>query len=397
MYAKLIKQTAGVNSGTGPHIGMLAGEASGDLLGGDLITALRARLPTLTCSGIGGTTMCAAGFESRHEMDRLSVMGFIDPLKRLPELLRIRRDIKNYLLREKPAVFVGIDSPDFNLGLELELKKAGIPVVHYVSPSVWAWRPKRIHKIARAVDLVLALFPFEADFYQKHQVPVRYVGHPLADRIQEDTDGSSQADARRSLGLDPDAPILGILPGSREGECRLMLPVFLAAAERCLKERKELCVISASASAARHREMTQLCEQLAPGLPIRIFSNCAEKVMRAADVLLVTSGTATLEAMLCGRPMVIAYRMPGLVYSLVRHLVKVPFVGLPNLLAGSQIVPEFIQNDATPDNLAAAVMTFLNDPEKGEVLRERFSVLHKTLKCDAKTQAADAVVGLLTV
>jgi len=375
-----------------PHIGVLAGEASGDLLGGGLITALRQTFPALTCTGIGGPAMQSAGFESRHVMERLSVMGIIDPLKRLPELIRIRRDMLRYFLRERPDVFIGIDSPDFNLGLEIPLKEAGIPVIHYVCPSVWAWRQKRVFKIARATDLVLTLFPFEVDFYKKYNVPARFVGHPLADQIPLDTDKNA---ARAALGIDPDALCLAILPGSREGECRQMFPLFLAAAARCRRQHPKLCIISASANDARQAELQALCRQHAPDLSVQIVRQAAQTVMTAADAVLVTSGTATLETMLCGRPMVIAYRMSSLIYPLIRPMIKIPWVGLPNLLAGEKIVPEFIQAEATPENLSDALLNFLNTPEKTEPLLMRFKEIHRRLRCGASTEAARAVIQLI--
>ena len=374
------------------HIGLLAGEASGDLLGGGLITALRQTFPFLSCSGIGGPAMQSAGFESRHPMERLSVMGIIDPLKRLPELIRIRRDIVQYFLRERPRIFIGIDSPDFNLGLEIILREAGIPVIHYVSPSVWAWRQRRVFKIARAADEVLTLFPFEADFYHRHNIPARFVGHPLADRISPENDKKA---ARIALGIDPDAMCLALLPGSRESECRHMFPLFLATAGFCQKQHPTLCIISASADDVRHAELQAIARQHFPRLKVHIFRQAAQQIMLAADVVLVTSGTATLETMLCGRPMVIAYRMSSLIYPLIRPLIKIPWIGLPNLLAGEKIVPEFIQAEATPTHLAEALLEFFNEPEKIMQLQIRFKALHHQLKCGADQQAANAVIELI--
>ncbi len=374
------------------HIGMLAGEPSGDLLGAGLLRALSSHIPHLASSGIGGPAMQAAGFVSHYEMERLSVMGFIEPLRRLPELLAIRQGILRYFLENKPAVFIGIDSPDFNLGIEVKLRAAGIPVAHYVSPSVWAWRQGRIHKIAKAVDLMLTLFPFEADFYTRHHVPVKFVGHPLADDIPLVNDKQA---ARQKLGLDPDGVYLAVLPGSRYGEIQQLGPIFVAAVQRCQKKIPDLQCLVPMIHTARAAEFKQLSQKIAPDLPLTIFQNASRDVIAAADCVLVTSGTATLETMLVGRPMVIAFRMGRWSFQLAKRLVKVPFIGLPNLLADQCIVPEFIQDAATPDNLAQAVLDFLLSPEKSAVLQDKFLALHQALRCDASRQAAAGVLQLL--
>lgn len=374
------------------HIGLLAGEASGDLLGAGLIRSLRRHFPDLVCTGIGGPAMQAQGFLSLYPMERLSVMGIIDPLKRLPELIRCRRNIRHHFLQQRPDVFIGIDSPDFNLGLEVSLREAGIPVVHYVSPSVWAWRQRRIKKIAKACDLILTLFPFEMDFYRQHQVNAQFIGHPLADAMPGENDKQS---ARTRLGLDGEAPCLALLPGSRQGELRHMAPVFLEAASRVAASIPGLTVISASANEARHGELVTLCRQLAPQLQVKVFQGEARNVMVASDAVLVTSGTATLEALLCGRPMAIAYRMSALIFPLVRAMVKAPFMGLPNLLAGEKIVPEFVQQEATPTALADAILDFMQHPQKTDALQSRFQRIREELRCQADERAAKAVMTLL--
>jgi lipid-A-disaccharide synthase len=373
------------------RIGMLAGEASGDNLGAGLMQALRARQADIHFSGIGGARMIAAGFHSLHEMERLSVMGLIDPLKRLPELWRIRRNIYQHFLQQKPAVFVGIDSPAFNLGLELKLKRAGIPTVQYVSPSVWAWRQKRIHTIARATNLVLALFPFEVDFYHQHNVPVCFVGHPLADSIPLQPD---RVAACKRLGLDPAKKYLAVLPGSRASEIQQMGGVYLSAALQCCKAMAELECITSTANPARAKEFEALHRNVAFGLPLHFFSQATHDVLEACDVVLVTSGTATLEAMLFKKPMVIAWRTGALAWQLVKRLVKTPWMGLPNILAGETLVPEFVAGEVTAENLARAVLDVLSDPARCTGLQEKFLELHKTLRCNASEKAAEAVLDI---
>lgn len=373
-------------------LGIVAGEVSGSTLGAGLMYALRLQKPDLQASGVGGSEMIAAGFNSFHEMDRLSVMGLIEPLGRLPELIRMRSNLFHYFSENKPDVFIGIDSPDFNLGLELKLRKQGIPVVHYVSPSVWAWRKKRIHKIAKAVDLVLTLFPFEAAFYEQHNVPSCFVGHPLADIIPLTSD---QAAAKKSLGLEPEETYIALLPGSRRNELKYLAELFLNTAKICLQHKPNVKFITSAANTERNKEFQAMCQQIAPGLPIQFFESRTHEVMAAADVVLVTSGTATLETMLFKRPMVIAYRMANLTYQIARHLVKIPYIGLPNLLANEALVPEFIQDAAQPEMLAEELLAFLNLPEKTRALQEKFTQIHQQLRCDANQRAAEAVLQLV--
>jgi lipid-A-disaccharide synthase len=372
-------------------VGIVAGEPSGSLLGAGLLHALRLEKPLLDSSGIGGADMIAAGFKSLHEMDRLSVMGLIEPLGRLPELFKIRKDLFQHFSTNKPDVFIGIDAPDFNLGLELKLRQAGMPVIHYVSPSVWAWRKKRIHKIAKAVDMVLTLLPFEAAFYEEHNVPSCFVGHPLADQIPLHTD---QAAAKKALGLEPDTTYIALLPGSRKNELHYLGELFLKTALRCREKNPALKFITSAANGARNQEFQNLWRAIAPDLPLTFFENKSHAVMAAADVVLVTSGTATLETMLFKRPMVIAYRMANMTYQIARHLVKIPFIGLPNLLANQSLVPEFIQDAAQPDILAAALLDFLNHPETAQRLHEHFTNIHVQLRRDANQRAAEAVLNI---
>lgn len=374
------------------NIGIVAGEVSGDMLGAGLLAALRKSQPYLTASGIGGPAMLETGFTSLYDMERLAVMGLVEPLFRLSELFKIRRALVHYFTTHRPAVFIGIDSPDFNLGLELTLRKVGIPVVHYVSPSVWAWRKKRIHKIAKAVDLVLTLFPFEADFYREHQVPVKFVGHPLADLIPLESD---KLTARRLLDLDLATTYIALLPGSRRNEIKYLAELFITTAAKISRARPELKFITSAVNAERDQEVRALCKKLAPQLPIDFFIGKSHAVMTAADVVLVTSGTATLETLLCKRPMVIAYRMAELTYQIARHLVKIPYIGLPNLLARQALVPEFIQEDARPEQLAFALLDFIEHPKKIAILEKQFLEIHQQLRCNANEQAAMAIQALI--
>jgi lipid-A-disaccharide synthase len=374
------------------HIGMVAGEASGDVLGASLINALRLFEPALKATGVGGPAMIKTGFNTQHEMERLSVMGLIEPLLHLPGLFKMRRQLSQYFIKTPPDVFVGIDSPDFNLGLELTLRKANIPVVHYVSPSVWAWRRKRIHKIAKAVDLMLTLFPFEADFYRKYDLPVHFVGHPLADLIPLTV--NKQA-ARRALGIPVHGTYIALLPGSRRHELNYLAELFVAAAKQCLHKNTAVHFLTSAANVQRDTEFQTFVRHFAPDLPIHFFIGRSHDVMAAADVVLVTSGTATLETMLFNRPMVIAYRMSPITFSIARRVVNVPYIGLPNLLANERLVPEFIQNDATPENLCNALLDFLDHPEKTKALEEKFTLIHQQLRCNASQQAAQAIKNLI--
>lgn len=375
------------------RVGILAGESSGDLLGAGLIRELKKHCPELIVTGIGGPAMIAEGCESLFEMERLSVMGLVEPLFRLPELFNIRRKLYQYFLNHRPDVFIGIDSPDFNLGLEMKLRRAGIPVVHYVSPSVWAWRQKRIHKIAKAADLVLTLFPFETEFYKKHHVPAKFVGHPLADLIPLKPDKQG---ARKKLGLDADAIYIALLPGSRQHELKYLAELFVESAKRCHEKKPEIKFITSAVSDERNQQFQDYFTRLMPALPVTFFQGCSHDVMNAADVVLVTSGTATLETMLFKRPMVIAYRMANLTWQIGRRVVKIPFIGLPNILAGKLQVPELLQDAATPENISAALLDFLDHPEKIALLENDFSAIHQGMRCNADQQAAKAVMELIS-
>lgn len=376
------------------RIGIVAGELSGDQLGAGLIRALRARYPHATFEGVGGPKMIAEGFTSHYPIDRLAVMGLVEPLKRLPELLSMRRWLKRHFLAVRPDVFIGIDSPDFNLGLELGLRRQGIKTVHYVSPSVWAWRQGRIHKIARAVDLMLTLLPFEADFYRQHQVPVAFVGHPLAAQLPMVPDTSG---ARAALSLSAQDRVLAVLPGSRSGEVAQLAPCFLKTVRRCREAIPGLKVVIPAASPARRDQLEALLLQ--EGLiDIQLLDGQSLLAMTAADAVLLTSGTVALEAMLLKKPMVVAYRLGGASYWLLSRMVKTPFISLPNLLAGSAVVPELLQDDVTIDRLVAELQPLLTNDQSH--LRAEFERLHQLVMGPgaggASEAGASAIERLLT-
>lgn len=388
-------------------IGIVAGETSGDILGAGLIRALRERYPHARFAGVGGPQMLACGFETITPMERLSVMGFVEPLGRLPELLRLKRDLVTLFQQQKPAVFIGIDSPGFNLRLEQPLHDLGIPVVHYVSPSVWAWGQKRIHNIARAVDLMLTLFPFESAIYQQHNIPVHCVGHPMADRIDPDADQQQvRAQARQALGLADlpgDSSLVCLMPGSRRDEVARLAPVFLQAALACLKQQPGLKFLIPCANSLRLQQIQSLLEEFlasqsnatALRAAFYVFDGQSHDAMRAADVVLQASGTATLEAMLLKRPMVVAYRLSALTWMLASRLVKVPHVSLPNLLAGEELVPEFLQDAVTPQALSTALLRWLEDAPAREHLVARFDQIHRSIRLDADAEAASAIARLI--
>jgi lipid-A-disaccharide synthase len=335
--------------------------------------------------------MIAAGCNSLFDIERLSVMGLIEPLKRLPDLFKLRRDLYRHFITHRPDIFIGIDAPDFNLGLEMKLRQTGIPVVHYVSPSVWAWRQKRIHKISKAVDLMLTLLPFEAEFYERHHVPVRYVGHPLADQIPLEIDVIA---ARRALRIDEDTRYIALLPGSRSQEIRYMAEPFLLAAQKLWQRYPDLHFLTSHINEQRYHEFMAAHQRLTPDLPLHIFTRRTQDVLAAADAVVVTSGTATLETMLMKKPMVIAYRMPWLTHQLAKILVKTPFIGLPNLLANELLVPELIQKDANPDAIAAQISQYLDSPQHVAALKDKFTAIHHSLRQDSAASLADAVLGV---
>ncbi|MDG2115635.1 MAG: lipid-A-disaccharide synthase [Porticoccaceae bacterium] len=374
-----------------PVFAMVAGEASGDILGANLIRALKKQFPNACFEGIGGPKMQAEGFHSLYQMDRLSVMGLLEPLKRLPELLRIRRAIVKRYSSHKPAAFIGIDSPDFNTNIECKLRSVGVKTVHYVSPSVWAWRQGRIKKIKKSVDLMLTLLPFEADFYREYQVPVQFVGHPLASEFPEQPD---RAAACLDLQLDPQSAVVCIMPGSRASEVELLTALFLDSAQR-VKDGAyaDLQVVIPAANEARFQQIQSVVAAY-PELNARLIMGQSHRAMEAADAVLLASGTSALEAMLLKKPMVVSYRFGALTYAVLSLLVKTPYASIPNLLANKMLIPELIQNQASIENLSAAVIDAL-DPVNRERLHNEFTHLQKQLAVDSGTTAANAIKALL--
>ncbi|MBL8488764.1 MAG: lipid-A-disaccharide synthase [Rhodocyclaceae bacterium] len=376
-----------------PRIAMVAGEASGDLLAGHLIGALRRRLPDAEFVGIGGPRMEAAGFEAWWPAERLAVRGYAEVLRHYRGITRIRRQLLARLLRERPQVFIGVDAPDFNLWLEARLRRAGIPAVHYVSPSIWAWRRGRLPKIARAVSHVLALFPFEPEIYRGAGVPVTYVGHPLADVIPVEIDLRA---ARDKLAIHPAGPVIALLPGSRQSELQYMAGLYVETA-MLLHQRFPAAQFLVPLVSRETRAIFEeaMWSKGAQELPFKLLFGHAQDALAAADGALVASGTATLEAALTKTPMVIAYRMSPWSWRLMRRMRYQPWVGLPNILAGRFVVPEFLQDDATPENLAQALGNLVEDRRVADGLRETYRAIHLTLRQDTATRAADAVVSCL--
>ncbi len=372
------------------RIGVLAGEPSGDILGASVLAALHRHVDDLVIEGIGGPMMQAQGLASLFPMERLSVMGFVEPLRRLPELLRIRRQVLQHFSNDPPDIFLGIDSPDFTIPLDRKLRRAGITTAHLVSPSVWAWRRGRIRGIRRAVDLMLCLFPFETDIYRQHGVAVRFVGHPLADEIPAQVDRKQQ---RQILGLAGDGPLVALLPGSRESEVRLLAPLFLLAAQRLQETSPDIQFLIPAANAQRLDELRKILADY-PDAPVSLLSGRAREVLGAVDAALIASGTATLEAALLQCPMVVAYRMPALSWWLMSRLARTPFAALPNILAGEALVPELLQHDAEPGALASALQSLLLSGEASHRQLQGLAHIHRDLQCNFAETAADALVAL---
>jgi len=375
------------------RVGLVAGESSGDQLGAALIRALRARAPQLACAGVAGPLMAAEGCDAWASAHELAVMGLFEPLKHLPRLIRLRRRLAARFLAERPDLFVGIDAPAFNLGLAARLKRAGLPTVQYVSPQVWAWREGRVRLIARACDLVLCLLPFEAEFYAQHGVRAVFVGHPLADQIPLEID---QPRARRELGIDVNDAVVALLPGSRLGEVERLGRDFLSAAQWVQARRPAVRFIAPMASkAARDMFERQIVELGWRG--VRLLDGGAQRALAAADAALVASGTATLEALLSKRPMVVAYRFGRLTALAIRRLglVKVPYFSQPNLLAGRRLVPELFQEEVTPEALGRALLAQLEDEVRRAELEQEFRRIHETLRLGGAERAAAAVLDLV--
>lgn len=375
------------------RVALVAGEMSGDKLGAELMAQLKTKFPQIIFEGIGGTEMIQQGLKSIYSMERLSVMGIGAIVKRLPELLKLRKNLI-YLwgVQNPPDLFIGIDAPVFNTTLELKLKNKGVKTVHYVSPSVWAWRPGRIKKIARAVDHMLTLFPFETTIYQQHQVAVSCVGHPMADTIPIE---NQQQLSREKLAIDADKTVVALLPGSRGSELKYLAPLFLEVAEKLHQQRPDITFVTAMANEKCNKIFKRYRSQY-PNLPLKIFQQQSREVMAAADLVLISSGTATLEAALLKRPMIVSYKMAPISYQLIHHLSALDYYALPNLLMGKALVPEFLQDDATVDKIVPAALKILQASDEAKCqLQQAFIQLHHSLKQGGSKKAADVIEQIL--
>jgi len=376
------------------RIGIVAGEASGDILGAGLIGAIRKTHPDAIFEGVGGPLMIAEGFNTHVPMERLSVMGLFEVLSRLFELLKIRANLATHFINNPPDIFIGIDAPDFNLRLEKKLKNAGIKTVQYVSPQVWAWRQNRVKHIAESVNLVLALLPFEKTFYSERQVPVTFVGHPLADTVALH---NPKQPARKAFGFTEDDTVLALLPGSRIGEVKRMATTFIETALRCQQQMPECKIIIAALNDKLKVLITEKLQNFPELKNVRIDVACSCEIMAAADVLLVTSGTVTLEAALLKRPMVVAYKAKAMSYRILKKMIKVDYIALANLLSCRPMVPEFLQDDATPEKLSEALLTYLTDEDAVKQQIDTFMAIHLILRQNASVKAAAAILAEIGV
>ncbi len=376
------------------RVGIVANEPSGDQLGAGLIAAIRECHPDAIFHGVAGPAMSAQGCTSLIPMERLSVMGLVEVLRHIPDLLRIRRRLVRHILRWRPDVFIGIDAPDFNLGLERRIRRAGIPTVHYVSPTVWAWRASRVKTIRRSADLILSILPFEVDFLRSQAVPVRYVGHPMAELIPLQPD---QAAARVELGLPLDCTVIALLPGSRVREAESLSGIFLDAAHACLERMPQLRFSVPLVNSQVREVFVQALLRRGDDLPVTLVDGDSRVVLSACDLVLTASGTATLEAMLHKRPMVVGYKVEFLTYWIANtfNLVKVRHLALANLLANEELAPECIQDECRADKLAAALLDFLQWPQRMQKIAERYTQIHRSMRCSSNAEAAQAVLELL--
>ena len=371
-------------------VALVAGETSGDILGAGLIRSLKKHHPNIQFVGIAGPQMQAEGCKAWYEMEELSVMGIVEVLGRLRRILAIRRDITKRLIELKPDIFIGIDAPDFNLSLEGKLKQAGIKTIHYVSPSVWAWKQKRVFKIKRNTNLILAFLPFEKAFYDKFDVPCRFIGHKMADDIPLEPD---QTAMRQQLGIPLDCQCLALLPGSRHAEVTLLSEPFLKAAQLLRDKFPDLHIVVPLANEKRRQEFERIKAEIAPQLNVQLLDGHAREAMIASNAAILASGTVALECMLAKCPMVVGYKMKAFTFWLAKKLIKTPYVSLPNILAGKEIVPELLQHDCTPENIANHVLPFLESDNTE--LKATFLALHKQIRCNADEQAAQAVLDVL--
>ncbi|AIN64715.1 TPA: lipid-A-disaccharide synthase [Providencia stuartii] len=373
-------------------IGLVAGETSGDILGAGLIRALKAQVPDARFVGVAGPLMQAEGCEAWYEMEELAVMGIVEVLGRLPRLLAIRKDLTERFTQLQPDIFVGIDAPDFNITLEGKLKSKGIKTIHYVSPSVWAWRQKRVFKIGRATNLVLAFLPFEKAFYDRFNVPCRFIGHTMADAIPLHVDKTA---ARQRIGIPEEGKCLALLPGSRHSEVEMLSADFLKTAKILQQHFTDLHIVVPLVNQKRREQFEAIRQQVAPELAVHMLDGQGRDAMIAADATLLASGTAALECMLAKCPMVVGYRMKPFTFWLAKRLVKTPYVSLPNLLAEKEIVKELLQEECQPEKLAQQLIPLLEGGEQVEQLKATFLQLHQLIRCDADKQAAEAVLDLV--
>ncbi|MCX8662365.1 MULTISPECIES: lipid-A-disaccharide synthase [unclassified Gilliamella] len=371
-------------------VALVAGETSGDILGAGLIRSLKKHHPNIQFVGIAGPQMQAEGCKAWYEMEELSVMGIVEVLGRLRRILAIRRDITKRLIELKPDIFIGIDAPDFNLSLEGKLKQAGIKTIHYVSPSVWAWKQKRVFKIKRNTNLILAFLPFEKAFYDKFDVPCRFIGHKMADDIPLEPD---QTAMRQQLGIPLDCQCLALLPGSRHAEVTLLSEPFLKAAQLLRDKFPDLHIVVPLANEKRRQEFERIKAEIVPQFNVQLLDGHAREAMIASNAAILASGTVALECMLAKCPMVVGYKMKAFTFWLAKKLIKTPYVSLPNILAGKEIVPELLQHDCTPENIANHVLPFLESDNTE--LKATFLALHKQIRCNADEQAAQAVLDVL--
>ena len=374
------------------RIGIIAGEASGDLLGADLICAIRKHNPDIEVIGIGGERLIEAGCQSLYPMERLSVMGISEIFSRYFELLNIRRRIKQYFMDNPPDIFIGVDAPDFNFPIEKVLHNSGIKTIHYVSPSIWAWREYRLKSIAQSIDLMLTLFPFEHPYYEKYGIPVRFVGHPLAKKINIKTDKSA---ARTRLHLPMDKNIIAIMPGSRSSELNKLIEPFLHTANWCSERTSHLHFVTNLVNENAKNIFMEKIRKIAPEIQISIFTGQSLDVLEAADVILLASGTIALEAMLLKRPMVVAYKVSWLTYQIAKRLIRIPYVSLPNILAGRRIVPEYIQYDCRPEIMGPAILKWLNDKQAVADLVCDFTEIHQKIQPPPDQLIAKAVLDII--
>lgn len=372
------------------RVGIVAGETSGDILAAGLIAAFRKKYPNAVFEGIAGPRMQAVGCQSLFDMEELSVMGLVEVLSRIRRLLHIRKSVLQYFTENPPDVFIGVDAPDFNLTLEMKLKQQGVKTIHYVSPTVWAWREGRVHKIARATNNVFCILPFEPAVYQKFNIPAEFVGHTLADQIPLAVDRQA---ARDYLDVEAEQKVLAVLPGSRASEVKNLLETFIQSAEKVAQKHPDLLVLIPVVNKQRKIEIDECLKALKPRVKVRTVFGHSQQVMIASNAVLLASGTATLEALLCKRPMVVAYKLKAMTYQMMRFMYKQKFFSLPNILAGKELVSELLQADVNPELISERLLALLEQEPSG--LQQEYLKIHESLRCGADQTAADSVAKLL--